>query len=214
MQSSPGAFMKYQLTHLARLAALSAAILLACAAGAAAQMPPNTWSHGTTLVGFGGISVDSATTMAGTAGTGLGWELNHRTELQGTAAWLPERNGRQAFAADFKALFNLTRPGTVVPFAGGGVGLYRASFDTNRADRPGFYRDRKHVLPPVGRARFTDPTIVFAGGANVYVARHFSVVPAVDVRIVTDGSSTYTMTAATCAVAFHFENHERRGSRR
>lgn len=176
-------------------------------ATASAQTPPaNEWSRGTTLQIFGGTATATPNTT-GIFGTAVGWELTHRAEIEGLAAWLAQRNGSEAFAADLRLLINVTRPSRIVPYAGGGAGLYRGSFDTSRAAMPHFYQRR--VVPAGVRASmtFTDPTAIVAGGAHVYVGRHLSIRPEAAVRFVTDDSRVYRVTTVTFSLVYHVEEH-------
>jgi hypothetical protein len=160
--------------------------LLGFAATASAQTDAtNAWSRGTTLDVF----VGTATTpkMMETFGAALGWELTHRFEIQGVAAWLPHRHVTDEFAADLKLLMNLTRPSRFVPYVGGGAGLYQGVFDRARTE--------------------TDPTAVIAAGAHLYVRPHWSIRPEAVMRIVIDRSHAYRVTTVVFAVAYHFEEH-------
>ena len=72
--------------------------LIACVPPASAQtVAGNEWNHGTTLGVFAG-SATAAPETRGTLGAALGWEINHRVELEGTGAWLVARQGDEAFA--------------------------------------------------------------------------------------------------------------------
>jgi len=93
-------------------------------------------------------------------GTALGWEINHWVEVEGTGAWLAGHHDDHAFAAELKVLAALTRPNTVVPFVGAGVGMYRATFDAASGTLPHFYQGRL-VASSVGTQQtFTDPSLV------------------------------------------------------
>jgi hypothetical protein len=200
--------------HIAIGAAATACIFLgATVASAQAGPAAHTWARGTTLEVIGGAATASPGT-SGIYGAAVGWELNHLAEIEGVAAWLPERKGTQAFAADLKLLVNLTRPALLVPYVGGGAGLYRGTFDTARVTMPHFYRQRQNAVEPTGLASFTDPTVVVAAGANLYLARHFSLRPELGLRIVTNGSDTYRVTALTFALAYHVEEHAVGNSRK
>lgn len=180
---------------------------VALSATASAQTTPtNVWSRGTTLEIFGGSATATPNTT-GIFGAAVGWELTHRTEIAGVAAWLAQRDGTDAFAADLRLLINLTRPSRVVPYLGGGAGLYRGSFDTSRAAMPNFYQ-RRVVVGGMRRAMtFTDPTAVIAAGAHLYVGRHLSVRPEAAVRFVTDDARVYRVTTVTFSLAYHLEEH-------
>lgn len=164
------------------------------------------WSRCTTLEVFGGAATASPNTM-GTFGGTVGWELTPRAEIQGVAAWLAKRKGTEAFAADLKLLINLTRPATIVPYVGGGAGLYRGTFEPARVTLPGFYQ-RRAGDPARTRFTFTDPSVVIAAGAHLYVSRHFSIRPELGVRIVTNNSQTYRVTTVTFGLTYHAEEHD------
>ena len=172
-----------------------------------AQTPaPDIWSRGTTLSLFAG-SANAPPTTAKTFGAAVGWELNHRLELEGVGAWLPENKGTQAYTAEFKAAVNLTHPARTVPYLTGGVGMYRTTVEPALATLPHFYQQRIG-LSAVARRTFDDPSFVAGGGANVYIARHFSLRPELTVRFVTNGSDAYRVTLANVSIAYHVEEHE------
>lgn len=182
--------------------------LLGVAAGASAQTASpavNPWTRCTTLEVFGGTSTSTLNTT-GTFGAGLGWELTHRAEIQGLAAWIAERDGVDGFAADLKLFVNLTRPSRVVPYIGGGAGVFRAMFD-GPDDLPVFYQRRVSSDTVARRTSFTDPTAAIAAGAHFYVAGHLSVRPEVNLRMVIDDGRTYRVTSVTFSLAYHAERH-------
>jgi hypothetical protein len=198
------------LASFAGMTRLALIALLGFAATASAQTPPgavNPWTPCTTLEVFGG-SATSTPSTTGTFGAALGWELTHHAEIQGLAAWLAARDGAEAFAADLKLFVNLTRPSWIVPYIGGGAGLFHAAFDTAQA-MPDFYQRRVASRTLTGRTTFTDPSAVIAAGAHFYVARHLSVRPEVNLRLVVDDARTYRVTSVTFAVAYHAEEHAR-----
>jgi hypothetical protein len=159
---------------------------LGLAATASAQTDAvNMWNRGTTLDVFVGTTTTPDTKE--TFGAAVGWELTHRFEIQGVGAWFPQGNVADEFAADLKLLMNLTRPARVVPYLGGGVGLYQGLFDRLRAE--------------------TDPTGVIAAGAHLYIKRHLSIRPEVAIRFVTDQSRVYRVATVTLALAYHVEEH-------
>ena len=183
--------------------------LIAFVPGASAQtMPGNEWSHGTTLGIFAGAAMAPEADTRATLGATLGWEINHRVEIEGTVAWLVARHGDEAFAADLKALASLTRPNVVVPFLGAGVGLYHASFDTTSGALPDFYQRRVTSSSALTLQTFTDPAFVFAGGLDVFLGQHFSIRPELSVRLVTAASDTYAVTFAAVRATYHFEVHD------
>jgi hypothetical protein len=182
------------------------ALVTVTATASAQTAPGNAWARGTTLQIFGGTATATPNTT-GIFGTAMGWELTHRAEIEGAAAWLAQRNGSEAFAADLRLLINLTRPSTIVPYAGGGAGMYRGSFDTSRAALPHFYQRRVNSARMRQSVTFTDPTAVVAAGVHMYVARHLSVRPEAAVRFVTDDSRVYRVTTITFSLAYHVEEH-------
>jgi Outer membrane protein beta-barrel domain len=160
--------------------------LLGFAATASAQTnATNPWSRGTTLDVFVGTATTPKTME--TFGAAVGWKLTHRFEIQGVGAWFPQSNVTDEFAADLKLLMNLTRPARIVPYVGGGAGLYQGLLDGTRTE--------------------TDPTAVIAAGAHLYVRPHWSIRPEVVMRIVIDHSHAYRVTTVAFAVAYHFEEH-------
>ena len=170
---------------------------LGFAATASAQTDAtNTWSRGTTLEIFGGAAIASPNTT-GTFGATVGWELTHRAEIEGVAAWLAQRKGTEAFAADLKLLISLTRPAGIVPYVGGGAGLYRGTFEPARVAMPAFYQRRDEDPARTRSISFTDPSVVIAAGAHLFVSRHFSIRPELGMRIVTNRSNTYRVTTVT-----------------
>jgi hypothetical protein len=186
------------------------------AAPAFAQTGPtqHEWGHGTAFSVFGGAASDSSHT--GLAGGGsVGWEVAPWFGLEGAAAWLDRGARVDAFAADVTAVVSLTKPGPMVPFLDGGIGLYRASFDPGVSEVPAFYRHR--MMPMSGPLRtavaFTDPTIVAGGGVNVFVSGHAALRPELQARIVTGDSRTHVVTAFLMRVTYHIENHPVRPTR-
>jgi hypothetical protein len=141
-------------------------------------------------------------------GTALGWEINHRVEIEGTGAWLAGHHDDRAFAAELKVLASLTRPNTVVPFVGAGVGMYRASFDAASGALPDFYQRRFVGSALNTQHTFTDPSFVFATGLDIFTGRHLSIRPDVSVRLVTRSPDAYAVTMAALRVTYHFEVHD------
>jgi len=181
----------------------------AFASAVAAQGPTDhQWSHGTTLSASAGAAMAPSADTRATLGGGFSWEINHRFSVEGAGNWLVPRSDDHGFAADLTALFNLTRPTRVVPYVGGGVGLYIASFDTANGPLPAFYQKRLSQDSPVTHRTFTDPTFVITGGIDILAKTHLSIRPNVSAKLVTDGSSTYWVTIAQVNVAYHFELHE------
>ena len=166
------------------------------------------WRHGTTLDAFAGAAMASSADTRGALGGAVGWELNHRFSIEGAGTWLAARQADDAFAAELKALVNLTRPRRVVPFLGAGLGLYRASFDVARGPLPDFYQRRLKESALSARQTFTDPSFVLMTGVDVFTGRHVSFRPDLSVRFVTRDSETYAVTLAMLHLTYHFEEHD------
>jgi hypothetical protein len=184
--------------------------LLGFAARASAQaplaVPVNHWDHGTTLnLLFGGANTSGD--WRRTLGGAVGWEINHRVMIEGTGSWLIAGNGDDAFAAELKAIANLTRPQKIVPFVGAGVGMYLATFDTTRGTLPAFYQRRLENTGLGTTTTFADPSLVLSAGANIFTGRHVSVRPDVSVRLVMRAWETYAVPMATMYLTYHFEVH-------
>jgi hypothetical protein len=187
---------------------IAMAIVGGLAAPAVAQDPlDHPWRHGTTIAVLGGTAVPESADARGAFGTAVGWEINQWVRLEGTGTWIAANRGQDAFAAEFKALTMLTRPARVVPYIGGGLGLYRAVFDGAGAAMPDFYQRRMSGQAAMQRA-FTDPSFVFEAGADLFVHRHLSVRPDVSVRLVTRQSHGYPIAIAAVHLAYHFEAHD------
>jgi hypothetical protein len=54
---------------------------------------------------------------------------------------------------------------------------------------------------------FTDPTVVFGGGVNAFLSRHWALRPDVREMVVLRHSRSYFVTAFAVHVAYHFEDH-------
>jgi hypothetical protein len=82
-----------------------------------------------------------------------------------------------------------------------------ATFDTTRGTLPDFYQRRLDNASLGTRARFTDPSLVLSGGANIFTGRHVSIRPDVSMRLVMRSSDTYLVPMATIYLTYHFEAH-------
>jgi hypothetical protein len=121
------------------------------------------------------------------------------------------RHGTEGFAADMRMLVNLAGTRRVVPYVGGGAGLFRGTLDTTRPDLARFY-ERRIGATSTRRTSYTDPTAILVGGSHIYIAPHFSVRPEVAVRFVIDDGTAYRVGTVTAALVYHVEEH--RGSMR
>jgi hypothetical protein len=201
------------------------ALTIACLIGILGSVPPafaqavpaparaTDWTHGTTLDLFGGAAAASAADTRGAMGGGFGWEINHWAELEGTGTWVAAAHGDSAFAAEMKAVVNVTRPNAVVPFLAAGIGMYRAMFDATAGPLPDFYQRRLTASTSPTLQTFTDPSFIFAAGLNVFTGQHISIRPDVSVRLVYRDSQTYAVTMAMVHLTYHFEVHDASGER-
>ncbi|HEY7288595.1 MAG TPA: hypothetical protein VH583_02075 [Vicinamibacterales bacterium] len=199
------------MTRNAVLSSWAFIALLVLSSPAIAQDPSTAtydWKHGTMLTGLAGAAVAPSADTRAVLGGGFGWELNHWAAIEGYGAWLVPRHEDQGFSADLMALVNLTRPARVVPFVGAGMGLYIASFDTTAGPVPDFYRARFAEDSVATRRTFTDPMFAFSAGIDIMMRARWSIRPAVNVKLVTDGSSAYVVTIAAVSIGYHFERHD------
>jgi hypothetical protein len=116
--------------------------------------------------------------------------------------------GSNAFAAAITVQTGLAGPRPLMPFLTGGIGLYHASFD-RVGSMPAFYGRRMAMdgMHMGTTATFTDPTVVFGGGVNAFVNRHWAIRPDVREMVVLRNSRSYFVTAFAIHVAYHFEDH-------
>jgi hypothetical protein len=185
----------------------AAVAIMSIALDASAQAPVGTqWQQGGLLSGFVGAGSTSSETIAA-AGTALGWEVFPHLTIEGRGTWLHRDQVPADFTATLAALIPLLPQRSIVPFALGGVGMYRATVEPGSPDVPAFYRDR---MPP-GSAReiFQDVTLVFGGGAEVFVTPHFAIRPEVTFPVILSGSSELTKAVWGVYVAYHFEARAR-----
>jgi hypothetical protein len=181
---------------------------IACPSGLAAQTASSDpWRHCTFVdVSAGDLAAPSSQQRALASGA-LGWEVNHRISIEGSALWAFPRESDNGFAAELKLLANLRQPHSIVPFVGAGIGLYHASFDTT-GSVPDFYEQRLTPSLVSHRQDFTDPSFVFLGGFNLFTSSHVSIRPDVAVRIVAGDSHAYALTAFAAHVTYHFGVHD------
>lgn len=181
-------------------------VFVTSATVAAQTMPPgNTWSHGTTVDVFAGVATASSRGGA-LAGGAAGWEITPRFGLEGRMTWFDRPGRAEAFAAALTARASLVSMRTAVPFVKGGVGLYRASFETANGNMPDFYRRRLGAGFGMTHT-FTDPSFVVGGGVDVFTSQHWAIRAEIEASVVRRQSRSYVVTAVTMGVAYHFEEH-------
>jgi hypothetical protein len=145
--------------------------------------------------------------LGGLGGGSIGWEFNRRVGLEGAGSWFDRGNGADAFAASLVAQAALTPFQRWVPFVEGGPAMYRASFDTSRADIPSFYRNRLAGSSIGETVAFRDPAFVVGGGINFFTLGHLAIRPAVNVLVAIRDSDTYSVATFTIRAVYHFEHH-------
>jgi hypothetical protein len=198
----------------------SIATLLALGVAAAPQVfaqeaERSEWHRGTALSLFAGAASTSSDTRVA-AGAALEWELTPRLTIEGSGVWADEPSGATSFGGVLGSRVNLLPRRTVVPFAAGGIGLYRASFGADTSAMPDFYH---HRMPRSAgpRREFTDLAFAIGGGVDVFLHRHLALRPDVRVLLVTADSRLRPVTVVGVHLAYHFESHNvtpmRRGQR-
>jgi hypothetical protein len=186
---------------------LIAWVEIACPPGLAAQTASSrSWRHCTFVDASAGDLAAPSSPQRAFASGGLGWEVNHRISIEGSALWAFPRESANGFAADLKLLANLRQPHRIVPFVGAGIGLYHASFDTTGLI-PEFYERRLTPSVVSHSQAFTDPSFVFLSGVNLFTNAHISIRPDVAVRLVTGDSHAHALTAFAAHVTYHFGVH-------
>jgi hypothetical protein len=194
------------MTVLRALVAVAALTLLAWTTPAAAQAPEHDWSEGTSVSTFGGLSVDGSAS-GGLFGGGAGWTITPLFGIEGRVGWSYGVSDTDAFQASLTARFSPRKPRTTVPFCRAGVGLYRASFDT-QADIPEFYRRRltEGDLAVTHRTSMIDPSILAGAGLDVWVSRHVVLRPEVELTTVLSDGRGYVVANMTFHVIYNFES--------
>lgn len=191
-----------------RLGAVVAMLVVGGAVSSAdAQAPSHDWSDGTSVNLFGGAAAD-ADGAGAVAGGGAGWMVTPIFALEGRVGWSNDVGGADAFAASLAARFTPWRLRPLAPFLKGGVGLYRASFDSTTGEMPEFYGRR---LTADDRrlsraATWTDPTLLAGAGFDIVASRHVTIRPEVDLSVALDGGHGYSVVNAMVNIVYHFED--------
>lgn len=186
------------------LFALAAA---AIAAPVRAEQAPDAhaWGRGTTLTAFAGAAVDAVRTRP-IIGGAIGWEMTPRLALEGGGLWVDQAGG-DAFAASLTLQAELWPGRRTVPFVQAGVGLYRTAIDRDAQDIPNFYRRRLGPGAPTATRTFTDPSLVFGGGVNLFLSRNLALRPDAEVMVVMRDSRSRFVTALRMNIVYHIEEH-------
>ncbi len=177
-------------------------------ATASAQTDPATWRRGTTLNVFGGLAA-SSNDRAPLAGAAFGWEITPRIGVEASGAWLGWGHEAHGFSAAMRAIVPIRPSRSVAPFLSAGVGLHRAWFRIADPEMPEFYRRRVDERPEAfgDSATFTDPSLVFGGGVNVFVSRQIAIRPELDATLVMHDRRTRVIPTVQVHLAYHFEDH-------
>ena len=179
---------------------------------ASAQSGQPDWSRGTTLSGFGGGAGDETRTGPAFGGA-VGWEVTPRFAVDGVGTWSEFGEGADAFAGTMRLRVRIAGHRSVDPFVQGGVGLYRAMFESTDKEMPEFYRRRLDPASGISGATFTDPTLVTGGGVSIFLKRWFALRPEAEVTfVIRDG--THVVSSFFLHAVFHFEEHPVTPSRR
>jgi hypothetical protein len=56
-------------------------------------------------------------------------------------------------------------------------------------------------------ATFTDPSVVFGGGLNVFVSRHVAIRPNLEATVIMRDRQTHMVGSAAVHLAYHFKDH-------
>ena len=165
------------------------------------------WSHGTTLSGFAGTSMDGERTGP-LIGGAVAWEMTPRFALEGSGGWTDFADAATAFEGAMALKWRIAGRRHVDPFLSGGIGLYRAVFDNLDAAMPPFYMRRmgSHRELP-GRATFTDPTLIGGGGVSLFLSERVALRPQAGATLVFRDGRRHTLANVALHVVYHFESH-------
>lgn len=185
---------------------LAAALLTLVASNTLAQERANPWARGTEL----GIAASTATSASDSGpmfATAAGWEVTQWVAVEGRGSWFIKNRDARAFAVDLNALVNLVAKRDVTPYVGGGVGFYRATFDSTAAASPGFYRNRLENRGLARAVSFTDPSFHLTAGIDFIVRRYLTVRPEASAWIVRRGGAGVETYSLGVRVGYRFEDH-------
>jgi hypothetical protein len=188
---------------------LSAAVWLATATTAFAQLSPAEWHKGTALSLFGG-GVSASNGTDGAAGAAIGWEFTPRFTVEGSGLWTVGRDV-EGFSALAGTRINLVSPRGAVPFVSAGVGLYQATLDMDDSRTPEFYMRRMQTAIRAGsggpRQTFRDFATSIGGGIDLYLKQHLALRPDARVLFVHADGDTRPMAVYGVHLVYHFEEH-------
>jgi hypothetical protein len=188
----------------------AAALLVSVSAAASAQTDP-------AAVGFRQCTTAGVLAGGGFAtsdrgfvgGASIGWGITPRLTIEGRVLWLDRDPGSEGFTAGFSANLGLASLDNAEPYLKGGVGFYRASFDTAQATPPAFYRRRIAEDDSAARTTyaFADPAVAVGGGVKLVDRRHFTIRSEIEAMIAWHDADGYVITAVTVHFVYHFEDH-------
>ena len=189
-------------TSLVVLALVSAAQPAGAQTDSASGMD---WQHGTTLFGFGGAQSASSRVSAA-AGMGFGWEVTQRLALEGRATWFDVNPDTPDFAATMAAHVPLMTRRSVLPFVTGGLGMYRATYDSQSSAANAFYQNRMGDAV-TGRRTFQDFMVAFGAGVDVHLTDHFFLRPEANMMLVTGDGNYRPIGLYGVQLVYHVERH-------
>lgn len=180
----------------------------------AQALSQDEWHHGSAVALFGGLTVSDNTQSA--AGGSIVWELTPRFSVDAGGRWIGVTGDTETVFGSIGVRYVVTGTRPVTPYVNAGVGLYRASFQPGSfgAGMPEFYRRRMGGMPGPSRRTFDDFAARVGAGIEIYLSRHVSIRPEVEIVGVTDRSHTHIVPIAGVHLAYHFESHPITPSRR
>lgn len=179
----------------------------------AQALTPAEWHQGSALALFGGMTVSDSAQSA--VGGSIAWELTPRLSLDAGGRWLGVTGDADTVFGSVGVRYVVTGVRPVTPYVSGGVGLHRASFTpASLPHMPEFYRRRMGGMQAVSRRTFDDFAVRVGAGVEIYLSRHVSIRPEVEVIGVTDRKHLRAVPIAGVHLAYHFESHPITPSRR
>lgn len=192
------------------------ALLSPQAAGVAGaqSLTPDQWHQGSALALFGGLTVSDDTRSV--VGGSIIWELTPRLSVDAGGRWFSVTGRDQEVFGSVGIRYVVTGVRPVTPYVNAGVGLYHATFarESLQHAMPGFYRRRMEAGAAASRRTFDDFAARVGAGIEIYLGRHVSIRPEVEIVGVTDRDHARVVPVAGLHLAYHFESHPITPSRR
>lgn len=203
------------LRFVVSLVLLVAGVLAPRAASVAVAQALTTdeWHQGSALALFGGMTLSDSTQSA--LGGSIVWELTPRLSIDAGGRWLGVTGDTDTVFGSVGVRYVVTGTRPVTPYVNAGIGLYRASFPAVLPHgMPEFYRRRMAGMQAPSRRTFDDFAARAGAGVEIYLNRHVSIRPEIEIIGVTDRSHTRIIPLAGVHLAYHFESHPITPSRR